>query len=57
MQNLRCLNISVIDDETLESEEEFFIELSSSDDSVAFNFTRSTVSIRDNDSMFVMYHF
>ena len=48
-----CVNISIIDDKVLESNEDFSVFLVSADNSVTTG-SPSTVSITDNDGMYIL---
>ena len=48
-----CVNITIIDDEILENDEDFSVFLVSTDNSVTTG-SPSTVSITDNDGMYIL---
>ncbi len=52
--NVSCNNVDVIDDSTVEIEEVFLIELFSGDSAVLILSPNVSVTIQDNDGMFII---
>ena len=49
--NLSCANITILDNEILENNETFTVQLSSNDPNALVTLPQSTVTIIDDDSM------
>ena len=48
-ETIQCADINIVDDSTVESDELFFVEISSDDATITFGSTISAVFITDND--------
>ena len=51
-QKLQCVNTTILDDQTLENAEVFFINLATTDLGIVFNISSAAVTIGNDDGMF-----
>ena len=51
-QTLQCVNITILDDQTLENVDVFFINLTTTDLGIVFNVSSAIVTIGNDDGMF-----
>ena len=54
-QQFQCVNITILDDQTLENAEVFFINLATTDLGIVFYTSSATVTIGNDDGMFTLY--
>ncbi len=54
--SIECMNVSIREDDALETDETFSVTLTTSDDDVDVVNSMTTVTIRDNDSKLRCYY-